>query len=71
MIEQYLVYDNADGTHHILAIVDSGGFIVEGCESMTLPEAVRKARDLNGGEWPFIAAEKLGDNHGCSNGDRT
>lgn len=58
-VESYCVYDNCDGSHHVLAVDDDGGHIVDGCESMTLVEAVRKARELNGGRWPFIADEKL------------
>ena len=56
---EYAVYGNGDGTHHVLELTDSGGFIVDGCESMTLSDAIRKARDLNGGKWPFIAEEQL------------
>ncbi len=56
---EYGVFDNGDGTHHVLAMTDSGGFIVDEFESMALADAVRKARDLNGGKWPFIAEEQL------------
>ena len=55
--ESYAVYNNGDGTHHVLALVDSGGFIVDGGECLSLPDAVRLARDLGGGTWPLIADE--------------
>ena len=61
MVEEYCVYDNLDGTHHILAICDSSAFILDGCESMDLVSAVRKAIELNEGKWPFIAQEHCSD----------